>query len=75
MNLPGAQGPLQPTQNTSKPQGANSQVGYFYPMLLITANLFTGLVFDFEVPNSSYTTPDIAEFVRLDKAIYDGETC
>lgn len=63
------------TQNTSKPQGGNSQVGYFDPMLLMTANPFTGLVFDFEDPNSSYTSPDIAEFVRLDKAIYGGEIC
>lgn len=42
-------------------------------MLLLTANPSTGLVYDLEDPDSSYTTPDIAEFIRLDKAIYEGE--
>lgn len=43
-------------------------------MLLLAANLCTGLVYNLEDHNSFYTTPDIAEFIRLDKAIYDGET-
>lgn len=43
-------------------------------MLLLTANPFTGLVYDLEDSDSSYTTPDIAGFIRLDKAIYDRET-
>ncbi len=42
-------------------------------MLLSIANLFIGLVYDLEDPDSSYTTPDIAAFIRLDKAIYEGE--
>lgn len=34
-------------------------------MLLLAANLFTGLLYDLEDPDSSYTTPDIAEFFFL----------
>lgn len=47
---------------------------YFLPYApLLTANPFTGLVLDFEDADSSLTTPNIAELIRLDKAIYDGE--
>lgn len=42
-------------------------------MLLLTANPSTGLVYDLEDPDASYSTPDIAEFIRLDDAIYEGE--
>lgn len=63
-NLPGAQGPVQPTQDTSKPQGGSSQVGYFYPMLLLTANPFTGLVFDFEDPGYRRVCPAWQGYLR-----------
>lgn len=43
-------------------------------MLLLTTNPSTGLVYDLEDPDSSYATPDIAEFIRLDRYIYEGET-
>lgn len=43
-------------------------------MLLLTTNPSTGLVYDLEDPDSSYATPDIPEFIRLDRYIYEAET-
>lgn len=42
-------------------------------MHLLAAIPFTGLKLEFEDRDSYLSITDVAEFVQLDKAIYDGE--